>query len=208
MLLASIGLAAQTFEINQQPPPPSQPSGKKSSGKKSKSSSSQSQAAPAEAPTGGIGWGSGIEVAREARAAQQALNQGDYAKAVDFAQRAAKSAPGDTNIWFLLGYSARLAGKYQVSVDAYQRGLQNQPNSIQGLSGLAQTYARMGQVDKAQDMLKQVLAANPKSVTDLLLAGELALSQDPNTAVGLLKRGESIEPSSRAELLIARATSA
>ncbi len=133
------------------------------------------------------------------------MNQGDYAKAVEFAQRAAKSAPGDTNIWFLLGYSARLAGKYQVSVDAYQRGLQNQPNSIQGLSGLAQTYARMGQVDKAQDILKQVLAANPKSVTDLLLAGELALSQDPSTAVGLLKRGEAIEPSSRAELLIARA---
>src|SRR5438874_12970610 len=93
VLLASIGLAAQTFEINQQPPPPAQsPSGKKSSGKKSKPSASQSQAAPAEAPTGGIGWGSGIEVAREARAAQQALNQGDYAKAVDFAQRAAKSA--------------------------------------------------------------------------------------------------------------------
>lgn len=205
VLLVSSGLAAQTFEINPQPNSPPQPTGKKSSGKKSKSApSSQPQAAP-EAPTGGIGWGSGIEVAREARAAQQALNQGDYAKAVDFAQRAAKSAPGDTNLWFLLGYSARLAGKYQISVDAYQRGLQNSPSSIQGLSGLAQTYARMGQVDKAQGILKQVLAANPKSVTDLLLAGELALSQDPNTAVGLLKRGEAIEPSSRAELLIARA---
>ena len=206
VLLVSIGLAAQTFEINPQPNPPAPSSGKgkKSSGKKS-SSSPSSQSAPPEAPSGGIGWGSGIEVAREARAAQQALNQGDYAKAVDFAQRAAKSAPGDTNIWFLLGYSARLAGKYQVSVDAYQHGLQISPSSIQGLSGLAQTYARMGQVDKAQGILKQVLAANPKSVTDLLLAGELALSQDPSTAVGLLKRGEAIEPSSRAELLIARA---
>ncbi|HZQ68631.1 MAG TPA: tetratricopeptide repeat protein [Terriglobales bacterium] len=204
VLLVASGLAAQTFEINPQPNPPSQSSsGKKSSSKKSPSSTSQT--ASPEAPSGGIGWGSGIEVAREARAAQQALNKGDYATAVASAQRAAKSAPGDTNLWFLLGYSARLAGKYQISVDAYQRGLQNQPSSIQGLSGLAQTYARMGQASKAQEILKQVLAANPKSVTDLLLAGELALSQDPNTAVGLLKRGEAIEPSSRAELLIARA---
>src|SRR5262249_27633640 len=37
------------------------------------------------------------------------------------------------------------------------------PSSIQGLSGLAQTYARMGQNDKAKELVQKVLAANPKS---------------------------------------------
>ncbi len=62
----------------------------------------------------------------------------------------------------------------------------------QGLSGEAQTYAKMGKNAEAQDLLKKVLAANPKSVTDLQLSGELALNTDPNTAIDLLKRADGI----------------
>ena len=63
----------------------------------------------------------------------------------------------------------------------------------------------MGRTQEAQDLLKQVLAANPTSVTDLQLAGELALNSDAKTALSLLRRAEGIDPSSRNELLIARA---
>ena len=144
-------------------------------------------------------------MAREARAAQDALQRGDYNAAVGYATRAANSAPQDTALWFALGYAARLAGKYQASIDAYQHGLQNDPSSIGGLSGLAQTYARMGRAADAQALLQKVLAANPKSVTDLELAGELALNTDPSTALGLLQRAEGLQSSARNELLIARA---
>lgn len=194
-LLLTAAARAQTFEINQ----PSANSQKHSTKKPAASPTANAQ------PGSGIGWGSGIEVAREARAAQDALQRGDYNAAVGYATRAANSAPQDSALWFALGFAARLAGKYQVSIDAYQRGLQNNPSSIGGLSGLAQTYAKMGRAADAQALLQKVLAANPKSVTDLELAGELALSSDANMALALLQRAEGIQPSARNELLIARA---
>jgi tetratricopeptide (TPR) repeat protein len=186
-------LTAQTFEVNQ----PSKP------GQKAKH--------PAAAPksesdnANGIGWGSGIEVAREARAVQQALARNDYKAAIVSANRAANSAPQNAELWFLLGYAARLGGDYNLSLRGYQRGLERKPSSIQGLSGMAQTYARMGRTKEAQDLLDKVLAANPKSATDLQLAGELALNTDPNTALDLLKRADAVKADARTELLIARA---
>ena len=195
LLLGALAATGQTFEIN--PQNNSSTSGKKEGNASAPSKESQSS-------TGSIGWGSGIEVARDARAAQRALEQGNYTAAVSFATRAANSAPQDTALWFTLGYAARLAGQYQVSIDAYQRGLQNSPSSISGLSGLAQTYARMGRQADAQELLTKVLAANPKSVTDLELAGELALNSDPGTALNLLQRSEALKPNARSELLIAR----
>ena len=197
LLAALVGSAvAQTFEVNQ---PPSSHSAKPKQKKKG------SSVRPlASTPENGIGWGSGIETAREARAVDQALQKGDYRSAISSATRAARSAPKNADLWFLLGYAARLGGDYKLSLDGYQRGLELKPSSIAGLSGEAQTYAKMGRVTEAQDLLKKVLAANPKSATDLQLSGELALNSDPNTAVDLLKRAEAIKPDARTELLIAR----
>lgn len=203
LMLASPALSvAQTFEVNQngqvaspQAAPKSARKGTRASGQPQASASSSS----------GMGWGSSIEVARQARAAQEALNKGDYNSAVSFAERAAKSAPQNTDFWFLLGYAARLSGQYSKSLDAYKHGLQNQPSSIQGLSGMAQTYAKMGRTDEAQKILQQVLAANPRSATDLNLAGELALSSDPQRAVDFLARAERVQSNARTELLLARA---
>jgi len=189
-------LPAQTFEINQ-------PSQSKSS--KTKKGKQAAQQAPTEENANGIGWGSGIEVAREARAVQQALEKNDYRAAIASANRAANAAPQNADLWFLLGYAARLGGDYRLSLQGYQKGLQRKPSSIQGLSGMAQTYAKMGKDVEAQDLLKKVLAANPKSVTDLQLAGELALNSDPNTALDLLKRADALQANARTDLLIARA---
>lgn len=193
--LAIVGSAVgQTFEVNQ---PPS------SNAKKGKQK--KANAAPAGSPENGIGWGSGIETAREARAVDQALQKGDYRSAIASANRAARSAPKNADLWFLLGYAARLGGDYKLSLQGYQKGLELKPSSIAGLSGEAQTYAKMGRVTEAQDLLKKVLAANPKSATDLQLSGELALNTDPNTALDLLKRADTIKPDARTDLLVARA---
>jgi tetratricopeptide (TPR) repeat protein len=190
-------LCAQTFELN------NQGSNASNSPKKNKNSNT----APSQPPNSenGLGWGSSIETARNSRAAQQALEKGNYREAAGYASRAAHGAPQNTSLWFLWGYSARLASLYQDSELAYKKGLQQQPSSISGLSGLAQTYARMGRGNEAQAILKKVLAANPKSVNDLELAGELALGSDPKTALDLLKRADSQQASARSELLIARA---
>jgi tetratricopeptide (TPR) repeat protein len=191
---------AQTFEINGQSS--DQPK-QKTKGKKSSSSGNsavQSSGQSSDRP----GFGTSIESRRYARAAEDSLKRGNYAGAMNYAQRLTQAAPNDANNWFLLGYSARLAGKYQISLDAYKHGLQLNSRSVEGLSGMAQTYMRMGKADEAKRLLLEVIAANPKRANDLAMAGELFIqSGDLTQGTDLLERSEAVQPSSHAELLLA-----
>jgi tetratricopeptide (TPR) repeat protein len=195
VVVAAATCIAQTFDVN----------GQTSSSSSTASTPGQKKRAGQNSSDTGMGWGSSIEVAREARAAQAALEHGDVREATAHAQRAVNAAPQNADLWFTLAYAARLSGQYSLSVDAYRRGLELKPSSMQGLSGLAQTYARMGRSAEAQQILEQVLAANPKSDTDLQLAGELLLTMDPKRAVEYLQRSEAVKQSARTELLLARA---
>ena len=151
-----------------------------------------------------LGWGSNIQNARLARAAQLAIQHGDHAQAYDYAQRAAQAAPNDPQLWFLLGYAARLDLKYQQSVDAYNRGLKLSPGSLEGLSGLAQSEIVMGRTADAERILKQVTSSNPGRRDDLVLLGNIYLrSKDYANAIDSLDRAERIRPDPRAELLLA-----
>ena len=164
----------------------------------------QNQNNKAQAPAEQLGWGSNIQNARLARAAQLALEKGEHALALDYAQRAAQAAPNDPQLWFLLGYAARLNGKLQQSIDAYDRGLRLSPSALDGLSGLAQTYSLTGRTEDAQRLLKQVVAADPKRVNEALLLGDLYMrSANYDEALDWLNRAERIHPDSRSELLMA-----
>ncbi|HEX6879736.1 MAG TPA: tetratricopeptide repeat protein, partial [Terriglobales bacterium] len=187
-------LAAQTFEIQGQSPEPAK--------KKSQQSRKAKTGAPAQ--NQGFGWGTSVEVGRLARAAQQALKHNNPAQAASLAERAVKAAPQDSRLWFLLGYTSRLAGRTQQSLAAYRQGLKISPNSVDGLSGMAQTYAKMGQIDQAKRLLIQIVNSNPRRHNDLLMAGELYMQTgDPAEGIKLLQRAEAIKPSSHAELMMA-----
>lgn len=165
---------------------------------------SKGEAGSAQSTDQSLGWGSNIQNARLARAAQLALQQGNHTLALDYAQRAALAAPNDPQLWFLLGYAARLCGKYLLSADAYSRGLRLNPSSVDGLSGMAQTYNEMGRTDDAERLLKEVLAADPRRNDDAVLLGDLYMrSADFASALEWLGRAERSQPSVRAELLIA-----
>ncbi len=159
---------------------------------------SQPQQQPQE-----LGWGSNIQNARLARAAEQALQRGDHALALQYAQRASEAAPNDPQLWFLLGYAARLNGKSQESIDAYNHGLRLSPKSLDGLSGLAQTYSVTGNIQEAERLLKQVLAADPRRSNDALVLGDIFMrEQDYSSALDALNRAERAHPDARPELLI------
>ena len=192
----------QTFEVNGQGNSPSTPSSQK---QKTPPPPAATPAASSDQGSSGLGWGSSIEVARQARAAQDALKRNDYAAAVSYAERAAQSAPQNAELWFLLGYCARLDQRYPASIDAYNRGLKLQPNSMRGLAGLAQTYAKMGRDAEAEQLLKRVVDANPRDANSLQLAGELLLNSDPTKALELLQRAEAMQPTAHTDLLIAHA---
>lgn len=198
VLALSSSLRAQTYKVSPDspPPPPAQKAGKKGEKKADKQKAPSSQKS--------MGWGSNIQNARLARAAEMALKEGKYAAALDYAQRATQGAPNDPKLWFLLGYVARLAGKTQLSIDSYNQGLHLNPSSLDGQSGLAQAYGRAGRFDEAKGILNQVLASDPKRTSDLVILGEL-LMQAGQYQEGLsnLRRAEQGQPAARLELLIA-----
>ena len=198
LLIVTGAAVAQTYEINGQPPAPSSSqTPRQKNGQSSPTNASGENA---------MGWGSSIEVGRLARAAEDALRRGNPAAAADYAQRAVNAAPQDNKLWFLLGYTSRLAGHYQTSVDAYEHGLKTAPGNADGMSGLAQTYERMGRTDDAKRLLQQVIRANPDRTNDLLIAGELYMrTGDTQEGINLLQRAESKQPSAHAELMLAMA---
>ncbi len=164
----------------------------------------QTKANQTQSPTQPLGWGSNIQNARLARAAELALRRGDHVLALDYARRAAQAAPNDPQLCFLLGYAARLNARFQESVDAYSRGLRLRPSALDGLSGLAQTYGVMGRTEDAEHLLKQVVLSNPSRRDDALLLGDLYMrSADYAEALDWLGRAERIRPDARAELLMA-----
>jgi tetratricopeptide (TPR) repeat protein len=197
---------AQTFDLNSKPQDQNQKSQPKQNNGKRQSAGRASNGGGGSAACGtsGSGWGGSIEAGRYARAAEKALASGNPSAAMGYAEHLTQAAPSDACNWFLLGYTSRLAGNSKVSLDAYQKGLARQPNSVEGLSGMAQTYIRMGKADEAKKLLLQVIAANPRRATDLAMAGELFMqSGDLPRAQNLLERAEGVQPSSHAELLLA-----
>jgi tetratricopeptide (TPR) repeat protein len=188
-LLGTHAILAQTYKVNQSAP--------------DKANVSRPQQ---NSETKSLGWGSNIENARLARSAQQALKNGDYPAAVDYAQRAAQAAPGDAQLWFLLGYAARLGGKRTLSIDSYNRGLKIEPSSLDGQSGLAQAYYSAGQTSEAERILSNILASDSRRTNDIALLGEIQLRSDKyDEAISTLDKAEQSQSSSRVELLIASA---
>ena len=183
-------LRAQTYQVG--PNGSTQPQEQKKQGQKQESQPQQ------------LGWGSNIQNARLARAAELALQHGDHALALQYAERASQSAPNDPQLWFLLGYAARLNGKIQESIDAYNHGLRLSPNALDGLSGLAQTDSVAGKNEEAERLLKQVLSADPRRSNDALVLGDIYMRQaDYTSALDALNRAERAHPDARPELLMA-----
>lgn len=163
----------------------------------------QKQAAPKQGDQQ-LGWGSNIQNARLGRAAELALKQGNRVQALEFARKASQAAPNDPQLWFLLGYAARLNGSLQESANAYGKGLKITPSSLEGQSGLAQTYAQQNRADEAQKLLHEIVEKDPRRRGDTLLLGELYMrAGDFNTAVDWLGKAERMGSEARSELLLA-----
>ncbi len=188
---AACALSAQTYSIGGSNTPASSPSAKQ-------------QAPTQQSQDQQLGWGSNIQNARIARAAQLALQHGERAQALDYARKAVKSAPNDPQLWFLLGYAARLNNQFKESEAAYQHGLSLSPGSLDGTSGLAQDYSQVGRNAEAERLLAKVIAADPARRGDLQLMGELHMhDKDYQGAVDFLHRAESLKPDARSEVLLA-----
>jgi len=130
LFLVNLGWA-QTFDLNSKPEDQKKSqTTQKNAKKQSAGRTSGNSASSAPCGTGGSGWGGSIEAGRYARAAESALKNGNPAAAMNYAEHLTQAAPSDACNWFLLGYTARLAGKSDVSLAAFQKGLERKPNSV------------------------------------------------------------------------------
>ncbi|HWE85130.1 MAG TPA: tetratricopeptide repeat protein [Terracidiphilus sp.] len=151
-----------------------------------------------------LGFGSNIQNARIARAAQLALQHGERAQALSYARMAVHAAPNDSQLWFLLGYAARLNNQFKESEQAYQHGLSLNPGSLDGTSGLAQVYSQSGRTADAERLLAKVVAADPRRRDDTQMLGEMHMrDHDYEGALTWLTKAENFHPDARSELLLA-----
>lgn len=151
-----------------------------------------------------LGFGSNIQNARIARAAELALKQGNKAQALDYARQAVKAAPNDPQLWFLLGYAARLNNRFSEAEQAYTHGLNLNPSAAGGMSGLAQVYSQAGRISDAERLLDKVISADPRRRDDVLMLGELHMrGKDYEGALEFLDRAERLKADARSEVLLA-----
>lgn len=207
LVAEALPLAGQDFEINQ--PSQNQKSAEKKDTKRrpARPAGRPSQQRSGSPATPGIGFGGGsIDLIRLTRASEAALRRRDYKSAAEYAQRAVNMARNNAQLWFLLGYTLRLAGQYQRSLEAYQQGLKMQGSSPEGLSGMAQTLGRLGRTDEAKRLLTRVVNANPDRINDMLILGELHIrSGEVQQGINVLQRAAARKPTAHAELLMATA---
>ena len=161
---------------------------KRTKARRFRKQSNKDQRKTGDSSSPGLGWGSSIEVARQAHAAEDALKGETTLPPLPSLNRRRRPLHKTRIFGSYPDTRLRMAGRYQVSVDAYKRGLQDRPNSAQGLGGLAQTYAKMGRDEEARQLFLKLAAANPKDAGALQLAGEFSMNSDPQVAVDLLRR--------------------
>ena len=85
-------------------------------------------------------------VLAQARAAEQANN---WDQAVTLLQPVAEQNPDQELLWAYLGDAYRGDKKYPEAIDAYQKAIALKPSSGSYHNGLAEAYAKSGQIDKA-----------------------------------------------------------
>lgn len=83
----------------------------------------------------------------------------DWAKAAQAYQAITQSEPANGRAWYRLGYALHALGKYDRSVEAFQKTLTINGNNSHAMYNLACGYARLNQKDKAFEWLNKALNA-------------------------------------------------
>ena len=131
--------------------------------------------------------------------AQMALEQGDHATAIDFAERAVEGTPQDASFRALLGNAYFSGGRFASAEAAYKDSLSLSPNQpqlvlklalvaiAQGKHGdaLAQLDAARGQLEPADYGLALALAGQPQMAVAVLDQAARNVGADPRVRQNL-----------------------
>lgn len=103
--------------------------------------------------------------------------------------------PGlDTNFELNRAYTALNNGDTTVAAETYRNILQTEPNNEDALFGLAATYHRLGDLDRARPYYAQLLKINPNHREGLINFLALVSDEAPQEALAELERLEQRNP--------------
>ncbi len=105
------------------------------------------------------------------------------------------SRPGlDTNFELNRAYTSLMGGDTQAAIETYKNILSTEPNNEDALFGLAATYHRLGDVEKARPLYGQLLKVNPNHREGLNNFLVMVSDESPADALPELERLEQRNP--------------
>lgn len=84
-------------------------------------------------------------------------NKKDFQEAIPFLEKSSELNGIQMNVWFALGYSAMQVENYALSVKAYKRVVNLDPESFEAWNNMASAYIHMGDKHKAWKVLQEAL---------------------------------------------------
>ncbi|KAL1414667.1 hypothetical protein MTO96_000790 [Rhipicephalus appendiculatus] len=84
-------------------------------------------------------------------------NKKEFQEAIPYLQKSSELNGIQMNVWFALGYSAMQVENYALSVKAYKRVVNLDPESFEAWNNMASAYIHMGDKHKAWKVLQEAL---------------------------------------------------
>lgn len=94
-------------------------------------------------------------------AALRLIRDERYADAIPRLEKALRARPNDADVLNYLGFTQRMVGNYQVSLDYYQRGLAIDPNHKGAREYLGELYLKLNQLANARTQLAELTRLCP-----------------------------------------------
>jgi len=127
--------------------------------------------------------------------AQEALNAGDLASALQQLNRAVEVAPKCADVYLLLGLAEFRRGGTGKSVEYYKQALKLTPRSYSGHYDLALAYLRQNNLRDARSELEQAEVLDAKQSNAAYNLGVLLLQMEqPAAALPHLRRAHALDP--------------
>jgi len=137
-----------------------------------------------------LGWGSSIEVAAN-RALRRCFERSDYAAAVSHAERAAKAAPQNAELWFLLGLPRAWMDAIRLQLTPTTEAFSASLTQREDLRAWRRP-TQDGADEEASTTAAQVVAANPKDANSFELAGRTSTQLRPQAGSRAAARADTL----------------
>jgi tetratricopeptide (TPR) repeat protein len=136
-------------------------------------------------------------------AAIKLMNRGAFGDAIPFLTRALQAQPGNADILNYLGFTSRMVGSYDASLDYYQRALTRNPDHKGAHEYLGELYLTIHQLGNARGQLAELERLCPngclerETLTKSIAAYETAADQPATPSASSTPAPASDESASR-----------